>query len=73
LPQPVYPPIAKAAKAEGTVTVQVVIDEEGKVIAARAVSSHPLLQEACVEAAKLALFAPIKLSGEPVKVRGVIV
>lgn len=53
--------------------MQVVIDEEGKVIAARAVSSHPLLQEACVEAAKLALFAPIKLSGEPVKVRGVIV
>ncbi len=28
-PQPPYPAIAKAAKAQGTVTVQVVVDESG--------------------------------------------
>src|SRR5919204_620475 len=37
-PQPAYPPIAKAARASGTVTVQVTVDEEGNVISASAVS-----------------------------------
>ncbi|HEX8844349.1 MAG TPA: TonB family protein [Pyrinomonadaceae bacterium] len=72
LPKPAYPPIAKAAKASGTVTVQVTVDESGKVIAARAVSGHPLLQAAAAEAARRATFTPTKLSGQPVKVAGVI-
>jgi TonB family protein len=72
LPKPAYPPIAKAARASGTVTVQVTIDESGNVIAARAVSGHPLLQQAAVQAARQARFSPTKLSGEPVKVTGVI-
>ena len=37
-PQPAYPPIAKAARASGTVTVQIVVDESGRVISAAAVS-----------------------------------
>lgn len=73
LPQPAYPPIAKAARASGSVTVQVVVDEEGKVITARAVSGHPLLQSAAVAAARQARFTPTKLSGQPVKVTGVII
>jgi periplasmic protein TonB len=73
LPQPVYPPIARAAHASGTVTVQVVVDEEGKVLTARAVSGHPLLQAAAVAAARQARFTPTKLSGQPVKVTGVII
>src|SRR5918911_935926 len=72
LPKPAYPPIAKAARASGTVTVQVTIDESGNVIAARAVSGHPLLQAAAVAAARSAKFSPTKLSGQPVKVTGVI-
>ncbi|HVF86001.1 MAG TPA: TonB family protein, partial [Pyrinomonadaceae bacterium] len=36
-PAPAYPPIAKAARASGTVTVQIVVDEGGKVISASAV------------------------------------
>jgi TonB family protein len=71
-PQPVYPPIAKAARAQGTVTVQFVVDEEGKVIAAQAVSGHPLLQAAAVKAAREALFSPTLLGTKPVKVAGVI-
>lgn len=43
LPKPPYPPIAKAAKASGTVAVQVVVDENGNVISANAMSGHPLL------------------------------
>jgi periplasmic protein TonB len=72
LPKPAYPPIAKAAHASGTVTVQVTIDENGSVISAHAVSGHPLLQAVAVAAAKGARFSPTKLSGQPVKVTGVI-
>jgi protein TonB len=55
------------------VTVQVTVDEEGNVISAHAVTGHPLLQGAAVAAARQAKFAPTKLSGQPVKVMGVIV
>jgi protein TonB len=72
LPVPSYPAIAKAAHASGTVVVDVTIDEDGNVVAATAVSGHPLLQSAAVAAAQNAKFSPTKLSGQPVKVRGVL-
>ncbi|HKS27582.1 MAG TPA: TonB family protein [Pyrinomonadaceae bacterium] len=72
LPKPAYPKVAKAAGASGTVTVQVLVDETGKVTSARAVTGHPLLREAAVQAAYQARFSPTKLSGKPVKVTGVI-
>ena len=71
-PQPAYPPLAKAARAQGTVTVQVTVDETGSVTSARAVAGHPLLQQAAVAAAKQAKFSPTLLSGKPVKVSGVL-
>ena len=72
LPKPGYPPIARAAHASGTVVVQVLIDENGNVVSASAVSGHPLLINAAVSAARSAKFSPTKLSGQPVKVTGVI-
>jgi TonB family protein len=72
LPEPVYPPAAKAAHASGTVVVQVAVDEEGKVISATAVSGHPLLQEAARAAAYKARFKPTLLSGKPVLVTGTL-
>ena len=72
LPKPAYPPIARSAHASGTVVVQVTIDENGNVISAHAVSGHPLLQAVSVAAARGARFSPTKLSGQPVKVTGVI-
>ena len=72
LPKPPYPQIARAAHAAGTVVVQVLIDENGSVVSARAVSGHPLLQAVAVQAARQARFSPTKLSGQPVKVTGVI-
>src|SRR5687768_14231574 len=71
-PQPAYPPIAKAARASGTVTVQILVDESGRVVSASAVNGHPLLQQAAVAAARNARFSPTLLSGQPVKVSGVI-
>ncbi|HYK21122.1 MAG TPA: TonB family protein [Pyrinomonadaceae bacterium] len=72
LPKPAYPPIAKAAHAAGTVVVQVLIDENGNVVSAHAISGHPLLQAVAVAAARQARFSPTKLSGQPVKVTGMI-
>jgi protein TonB len=72
LPKPAYPPAAMAVNAEGSVSVQVIVDEGGHVIAAAAVSGHPLLRAAAEAAAREATFSPTRLSGEPVKVSGVI-
>ena len=71
-PTPAYPPIARAARASGTVTVQILVDESGNVVSAEVVSGHPLLQQAAVQAARQARFSPTLLSGQPVKVSGVI-
>lgn len=73
LVQPPYPPIARSAHASGQVVVQVLIDENGSVVAAHATSGHPLLQAAAVNAARASRFTPTKLSGQPVKVNGVII
>ena len=72
LPVPVYPAIARAANASGSVIVQVVVGEDGDIISAKAVGGHPLLQEAAVEAARQAQFAPTRLSGQPIKVTGIL-
>ncbi len=71
-PTPAYPAIAKAARASGAVTVQIVVDEGGRVVSANAVSGHPLLQQAAVQAVRQWRFSPTLLSGQPVKVSGVV-
>lgn len=73
LPLPVYPAAARAVRVWGAVNVQVTIDEQGRVISAKAVSGHPLLRQAAEQAAQRAVFSPTKLSNIPVKVTGVIV
>jgi len=73
LPKPPYPPAAIAVQAKGAVSVQVTIDEQGKVISAKAASGHILLRQVAEQAAWKARFTPTKLSNVPVKVTGVIV
>lgn len=73
LVRPPYPPAAKAVRASGAVNVQVTIDEDGNVISASAVSGHPLLKQAAENAARQSKFSPTTLSGQRVKVTGVIV
>ncbi len=72
LPVPVYPEAARNARSYGIVSIEVTVDEQGKVIAARAISGPTLLHSPSVAAAKRARFVPTKLSGQPVKVRGII-
>jgi TonB family protein len=70
--EPAFPPLAKTARVVGAVVVEVTIDEAGKVIEARAISGHPLLKDATVNAARAWVFTPTLLSGTPVKVIGTL-
>jgi periplasmic protein TonB len=73
LPQPTYPPIARQIHIGGAVAIQILVDEQGKVVSAQVVSGHPTLTGAARDAAMRARFTPTLLSGTPVKVQGTIV
>jgi TonB family protein len=73
LPRPEYPDEARRARAQGTVVIKVKIDELGKVFEAYDMcGGDPLLVGSSLEAARHARFSPTKLSGQPIKVSGVI-
>ena len=72
LPKPVYPPIAKTAGIQGVVSVQVLIDENGRVVSAKAIDGSPTLRPEAQRAAMQARFSPTTLGGQPVRVSGVI-
>lgn len=73
LPLPAYPAAAKAVNAGGAVNVQILVDQDGNVTSAKAISGHPLLRQASEKAALEAKFKPFILSGKAVKVGGVLV
>ncbi|HSI88999.1 MAG TPA: TonB family protein [Pyrinomonadaceae bacterium] len=73
LQTPPYPPHALAVGVQGDVSVQVLIDEEGRVISAKAIDGHALLRPTAVNAAKRTRFIPTQLSLKPVKATGIIV
>ncbi len=72
LPKPSYPAIAKQLHIQGPVNVQVVINETGKVVSAKAVSGNAALTAAAQQAALQARFSPTKLGDQAVKVSGII-
>ncbi|MCI0391634.1 MAG: energy transducer TonB [Acidobacteria bacterium] len=70
--QPLYPESAKKMQAAGSVQVQVMISEEGRVIEVMTVSGHPLLRKPVVDAARKWVFKPTLLNGIPVKVESTL-
>ncbi len=70
--QPIYPPIAKNARIQGQVILQAVISKTGVVENLHAVSGHPMLIPAAVEAVKQWRYKPYYLNGEPVEVETTI-
>lgn len=72
LPKPIYSSIARTARVSGLVTVQILIDETGKVVSAHAVSGNPMLIAESVRAAYQARFSPTIVGDTPMKVSGVI-
>lgn len=69
---PIYPASARSMNAYGNVEVQVTVSEDGFVIDAKAVSGHPALRSAAVEAARKWIFKPSTLGGAPVKVQSIL-
>ena len=70
--QPPYPAIARSARVQGAVQVQVLISEEGRVVSASTINGHPLLLDASLQAARQWVFSPTQLNGQPVKVSGML-
>jgi TonB family protein len=65
---PVYPPLAKAARIQGTVILEVVISKQGSVQNLTVLSGHPLLTTAAIDAVKQWRYQTTLLNGEPVEV-----
>jgi outer membrane biosynthesis protein TonB len=72
LPKPEYPSMTPVLRMSGAVPVQILIDEQGKVILAGAVGGLHVFQSNARNAACGALFSPTSIKGQPVKVSGVI-
>lgn len=66
--QPTYPPLARSARIQGQVVLQAVIGKDGSIQNLRAVSGHPMLQPAAIDAVKQWRYKPYFLNGEPVEV-----
>lgn len=69
LPPPDFP---KSCRCSGNVFVQVIIDERGDVIRAKAFSGHPLLRVEAEKAARLAKFPPTNDMGK-IRVKAVLI
>ncbi len=66
--QPVYPALARQARIQGTVVLQAVISKTGDIINLQAISGHPMLVPAALDAVKQWKYKPYILNGEPVEV-----
>jgi TonB family protein len=70
--KPLYPAEAKEAGVSGTVMVQILVSEEGKVIEAKPISGPPQLREAALEAARQWAYKPTTASAMPVKMQDIL-
>jgi len=66
--QPSYPPLARQARIQGTVTLQAEISKDSTIENLRLMSGHPMLAPAAIEAVKQWRYKPYLLNGEPVAV-----
>jgi protein TonB len=69
---PRYPPIAVAARMEGTVILQAVISKSGTIENLRVVSGSPMLQQSAIDTVRQWRYRPYMLNGEPVEVETTI-
>jgi TonB family protein len=69
---PVYPPLAKQARIQGTVRFQVAIGKDGSVLHVQVISGHPLLIPAAQEAVKQWVYQPTLINGRAVEVDTIV-
>lgn len=70
--QPAYPPLARQARIQGSVTLQAEISKDGSIQNLRLISGHPMLAPSAIEAVKQWKYKPYILNGEPVEVETTI-
>ena len=66
--QPLYPPIAKTARIQGSVVLHAVIGKSGNIENLQVMSGHPMLTQSALEAVRQWHCKPYLLNGEPVEV-----
>ena len=71
-PKPLYPPIAKQARVQGTVVLAATISKSGTIDNLRVVSGHPMLTQSALQAVRQWKYQPTYLNGEPVEVETTI-
>lgn len=69
---PIYPPFERQRSISGLVTVQISLDEKGKVLSAKALDGPSSLRSAAEDAARKSKFNPPMLDGKEVKASGFI-
>lgn len=65
---PVYPPLAKSARIQGTVQLSAVIGKDGNIAELQVIEGHPMLIQAALSAVKQWQYKPTLLNGQPVEV-----
>ena len=66
--RPIYPPIARASHTEGTVTIHAIISKTGTIESASATNGPMILQQAALDAVRMARYHPYLLNGLPTEV-----
>jgi protein TonB len=66
--EPLYPPIARQTRIQGTVQLHAVIARDGSIASLEALSGHPLLIRAALDAVRQWRYRPTLLGSEPVEV-----
>jgi protein TonB len=70
--EPMYPPIAKAARISGTVELAATIGKDGTIQNLHVVSGPPMLQQSALDAVRRWRYKPTVLDGVPVDVETTI-
>ncbi|HYT65648.1 MAG TPA: TonB family protein [Vicinamibacterales bacterium] len=66
--RPIYPDFARAARIEGTVVMEAVLDPSGHVTQLRVIQSVPMLDQAAIDAVRQWRYSPSLYGGHPVSV-----
>jgi protein TonB len=67
--RPIYPPIAKAARIQGTVVIEATVSRQGTIENLQVTEGPQMLRQAAIDAVAAARYRPFLLNGEPVEVQ----
>jgi periplasmic protein TonB len=66
--QPIYPPLARQARIQGTVELRAIVSKAGTIENLVVVSGHPMLVRSAIEAVRQWRYRPYLLNGDPIEV-----